>query len=431
MEENNQIHLDQILENIPGSVAKIALDDVLTILYTTNSFNTVLSNNETQGAPLALLKIIYSADIIYLTRQLAVQKSRKDNMINVNFRILQNNGSFKWVMVSGHRTDETYQSGSKAVPVYNCIAMDVTDHMVKYKKLEQTVEYQRTITELSKELYFEYEIAKDTLTFTELFREIFDKEAELSGFRKRLESTKIIHPDELPAIINIFKSMMSGRKQVRFELRMIPKDGIPVWYICYASIIFDENKNPYKVIGKLAAINSSKKDETDDLKPIIVLDTLTGVCNRASAEAMISIAAAKQDASSLSALALIEVRNYRSLNETRKAIDGENILISIGKQMKDYCRTSDVIGRMGLGEFVVYLKDISTDVNAYDMAERFCRSIEELYSYEHTKTGISVSIGVTLHKGPKEYQNLIANANTALGMAKKSATSSFEVYNGI
>jgi diguanylate cyclase (GGDEF)-like protein len=225
--------------------------------------------------------------------------------------------------------------------------------------------------------------------------------------------------------------MMSGRKQVRFELRMIPKDGIPVWYICYASIIFDENKNPYKVIGKLAAINSSKKDETDDLKPIIVLDALTGVCNRASAEAMISIAAAKQDANSLSALALIEVRNYRSLNETRKAIDGENILISIGKQMKDYCRTSDVIGRMGLGEFVVYLKDISTDVNAYDMAERFCRSIEELYSYEHTKTGISVSIGVTLHKGPKEYQNLIANANTALGIAKKAVTSSFEVYNGI
>jgi len=431
MEENNQIHLDQILETVPGSVTKIAMDEMLTILYTTNSFNKVLLEEEVSDAPPALLKIIYSADIIYLTRQLAVQKSRKDNMINVNFRILQHNGSFKWVMISGKRTEEMFQSGLKSVPVYNCIAMDVTDHMVKFKKLEQTVEYQRTITELSKELYFEYEIAKDTLTFTELFREIFDKEAELPGFRKRLESTKIIHPDELPAIINIFKSMMSGRKQVRFELRMIPKDGIPVWYICYASIIFDENKNPYKVIGKLAAINSSKMDETDDLKPILVQDALTGVCNRASAEAMISTTVAKQDADSLSALALIEVRNYRGINETRKAIDGENILVSVGKLLKDYCRTTDVIGRMGLSEFIVYLKDISSDVNAYDMAERFCRSIEELFSYEHAKNTISVSIGITLHKGPKEFQNLIDNANTALVTAKKSVTSSFEVYNGI
>jgi hypothetical protein len=130
---------------------------------------------------------------------------------------------------------------------------------------------------------------------------------KLSGFRKRLQNTKSIHPDELPAVISIFNSMMSGRKQVRFEVRLISKEGTPVWYICYASILFDENRNPHKVVGKLSVTNHVE-DKSEEQAYIPQKDVLTNVYTKESAEILISDAA-KQDTDSISALLLIDIRN--------------------------------------------------------------------------------------------------------------------------
>jgi diguanylate cyclase (GGDEF)-like protein len=435
MDENDQLQLEKLLQSAPGGIAKLAFDDMLTILYATNTFFALIKNvtdKVSMKAPLALLRIVYSADIIYVTQQLAAQKHRKDNIITLNFRTLQQNGSFKWVMLTGIRTEEVYQSGTKSVPVYSCIAMDVTDMMVKYKKLEQTIDYQRTITELSKDLYFEYEIAKDTLSFTELFREVFGKDSTITGFRNRLEKTKVIHPEEQPAVVGIYNSMMSGRKQARFELRLIPKDGNPCWYICYASIIFDENRNPYKVVGKLSTINQVAKDtevKASDYKP--QMDTLTNVFTKESAEFLIKEAVAKQETeSSLCAFLLVDIRNYKNINEVRRSIQSENILTTVGEILNSQCRTFDIIGRIGLSEFVIYLRDIHSDKTAYDMAERICKKVGALYSYEHTKNGITASIGIAFQQGEQEYQTMFTNANAALVMAKKVPGSSFEVFSG-
>lgn len=432
MEDINRQEFEELLQTAPGGIAKLAFDDMLTILYATDTFYSLIkkvTDKVNTKAPLALLGIVYSADIIYVTQQLANQKRKNSNMININFRTLQQDGSFKWVMITGNKTEETYQSGSKSVPVYSCIAMDITSHMVNYKKLEQTNDYHRTISDLAKDLFFEYVIATDTVSFSELFSEIFGRDSTLTGFRKRLEKTKMVHPDELPAVFAIFNSMMSGRKQVRFELRLLTKDGIPNWYICYASIIFDENRNPYKVVGKLSTTNHIEK-ETE--KPVSApsIDSLTQVCTKESSELLIKDACAKQEDASLSALILIDIRNYKNINEVKKSINSENILAYVGKQLQNHFRTSDIIGRLGLNEFVAYMRNVQSDNAVYDIAEQLCKAIEAVYPYSYTKNGISVSIGIAFHKGKQEYQELLANANTALVMAKKVPNSTFEVFSG-
>lgn len=430
MEETNKQMLEALLKSVPGGIANLVFDDMLTILYASDNFYSLIKNVTDKTmikAPISLLRMVYSADIISLTQQIASQKHRKDNMIDLNFRTLQQNGSFKWVMITGKKTEETYQAGSKTVPVYSCIAMDITNYMVNYKKLEQTNDYHRIISELSKEFFFEYEIATDTLSFSELFREVFGKDSTMVGFRNRLEKTKTIHSDELPAVISIYNSMMSGRKLARFELRLIPKNGKPTWYTCYASIIFDENKNPYKVVGKLSAMNIVDKEEEQSAY-VPQLDATSNVCTKESAERMISEAASKQEEETLSVLMLIDIKNFKGINEIRRAIKGENIITTIGGVLKNNLRSSDIIGRLSLSEFVVYVKGLPSDKAAYELADQICNSIEALHSYEHRKSSISASIGLTLHKGAQEYATLIANANTALVMAKKISTSSFEVF---
>ncbi len=429
MDEMKRYLIEEMLQSAPGGVAKLAMDDALTILYATDTFYSTVRTVTDNKTPLMLLRLIYSADVIYVTQQITSQKNRKDNMISFNFRILQQDGSFKWIMLSGKRMQEIHQNGTKAVPVFACVASDITDIMLQYKKLEQAVEYNRVIADLSKDLYYEYDIASDTLSFSEIFREVFGKDAVISGFRKKLEKTKVIHSDELPAVIKIFNSMMSGRKLARFELRMLPKDGNPCWYTCYVSIIFGENKTPSKLVGKLSLMNSVV-NETTETEYVPVLDAFTNVFSKESTEIMIKEALSNQNQSSLSALLLVDIRNYKGINEIRKAIQREDILTSIAATLKDNFRTSDVIGRIGLSEFAIYIKDIPTEKMAFHKAETLCTELEDQYSYAHTKNGIVVSIGMTILRGKQEYESIMANANAALVLAKKIPTSSFEVLNG-
>lgn len=127
---------------------------------------------------------------------------------------------------------------------------------------------------------------------------------------------------------------------------------------------------------------------------------------------------------------LIDIRNYKNINEIRRSINGENILTTVGNILKTRFRSSDIIGRVGISEFVVYIKDIWSDKNVYDKAEQICDAIDLIYSYGHTKNGLSVSIGIALQRGEQEYQTLYTNANTALVLAKKTNGSSFEVFSG-
>ena len=429
----NSFQVDELLKTVPGGVAKLAFDDMLTILYATDSFYSMISSSKEKvnlGTPVELLRIVFSTDIIYVNHQLAAQRNRKDNLISLNFRTLQQDGHFKWVLITGSKSNEVHSVGGKTVPVYSCIAMDASDQMNLLKQLEQNNEYNRMITDLSKDLPFEYEIATDTLAFSEIFREIFGKDAVMSGFRGKLGKTKLIHPEELPSVIQIFNSMMSGRKQARFEVRLIPKDGIPCWYICYASIIFDENRNPFKVIGKLASVNKSKPS-TEETAPKPQLDALTKICNKASTENLISYEISKQETDTLSAFFVLGIRNYKAINELIEQMSGENILKTIAGLLKIHFRSTDVIGRVATDEFVIFMKNVQSDKIVYEKAEQLCIEVEKLYSFEHSKYGLSLSIGIAFSKGNlQSYQMLATNASAALTSAKKEGSSSFEVFLG-
>ncbi len=430
MDDLGKYQLADILSSAPGSAVKLAFDDVLTILYAPDTFYTLVKNviDKAKGLT-SLLRIVYSADVISVTQQLAAQKSRGDGGLSFRFRVLQPDGSFKWILISGTRIQEIHQTGTKSFPVYTCIAVDITDFMSQYKLLEQKVDYNNKITELSRDLYFEYDIAADTLCFSELFREIFGKDAIIKGFRDKLKKTKLIHSDELTAVVKIYESIMGGRKQARFEMRLIPKDGVPVWYICYASIIFDDNRNPFKMVGKLSTMNTVKKEPKAAVYTPVI-DTLTNVCTKESIEQMIKDVVKKQDPDALSAFLLIDIRNYKNINEIRRSVNGENILTAVGRRLKELFRTTDIIGRVGLGEFAVYVRDLPSDVIAYEQAEKLCKCLESVHSYEHTKNSITISIGIALQRGEQEYQTMLDNANAALVMAKKVPASSFEVFSG-
>ena len=421
--------MNEIMKSLPGGLLRVVLDNELTIVFANDAFYELINfdNNKTAMIPENIVKTVYSTDIIYYTHQIAEQRKRKDDQLLLFYRVLLKNGELRWIMINGNKTEDIYQKHNKSYPIYLCMALDVTDHMMKYRKLEDEVDYHRTVSELSKELYFEYEIASDTITFASLFREVFGKESTISNFSRRLERTTLVYPADLPYVIKIYKSIMSGKKQLRCEFRMVTKDGEATWYVCYASIIFDENKTPYKVIGKLSAVYT-RAQEVEEKPYKIQMDKLTDVYNKETAEQLITDTLLSQDPDTLSAILYCEVRNYKNINDIVRVVDGENILSTVANILKRSFRSTDIIGRMSLSEFVILMIGINSDKNAYRRAEDICREVNNLYSYNFNKNQVNISIGITFVKGSQDYSTSIANAKTALVMSKKDSSSSFEAF---
>lgn len=422
--------MKDLISEVPGGLAKIALDDKLTLLYATDGFYRLMENatikvNTENG--LELRSMVYSADIIYLTRQLATQRQRKDKRLELHFRILKSNGKLQWIILNGNLTKTVQVIDNKEYPVFACLLTETKELMDMYKRMEQDLSYQHIISELSRDIFFEYEISTDTMTFQPVFREIFGKENTIRNFSSKIENTKLVDPREHPAVIKIYKSIMGGRKQARFELTLTTKEKVAVRYTCYVSIIFDENKNPYRVIGKLATNPMHRGYE-----PIVImnpLDDQTNVLSKTMTETMIKEYLSNKSKETTSAVLLVEIRNYKIVNDVMKSLKNENVLKTIASILKSRFLNSDIIGRLGNSEFIIYMDNIKEEQNAYDKIGEFITKIEGLYSFEHIKNGITVSVGIQFIAGDiPDYQSLINNLNTALVLAKLESKSSYVVY---
>lgn len=429
MGDNHTIDMNQMMKSLSGGILRLALDDELTIIYASEVFYKLIDVDINNQAvlPKTIVKTVYSADMIMYTHQIVAQKKRKDNQLALFYRVLLKSGDLRWILINGSKTEESYNENNKEYPIYFCMAIDITDHMVKYKQLEQKVEYYDIMSEMSKELTFEYVIATDSLVFSKTFRETFGIDPKVENFSKKLEKTGIIHPEDLPGIVKVYRSVMNGKKQVRCEFRIITKDGQVLWYVCHASIVFDENKNPFKVLGKLSAMCMRREEDSPAIK--IKLDTLTQVYSKDTSDKMIRDHMLNQDSSAISALFICELGNYKNINDIVKVVDGENVLVSIAKILKRSFRRTDIIGRTGLSEFTVCMRDITSDKYVYRKAQEICKEVNDLYSYSFNKSQLSISIGITFARGSLDYSTAVDNAKTALLVAKKESSSSFEAFN--
>lgn len=424
--------VQKLYDMAPGGFLKVAFDEKLTILDATKQFDILIHNkvaSSNAAEEKGLLDVVYSADVIYVNKQIAAQKSTIKKGVSLDFRILRPDGSFKWIMISGSLNGET---SAKGAPVFACIAVDITGQKEKQKELEEKNRYQRITSDLARDINFEYSIAKDILQFAELFHEVFGLEAKITGFREKLEKTKVIHPDELAGVKKIYNSMMAGKKQTIFELRLLPKQQTEIRYRCYASIISDENRNPVKIVGRLSLVPEAKKvkETAPAAKPVkVTLDVKSGLPDVASTIALISDSMRKQPENDCSALLVIEPGGYQGLNYIYGSINGKSMIAELISELRECTRTDDIVGMISADSFVVMLKGIPSAETAFHVAEDICKNFDEKFHLEYMSMCPRLYIGMDFIKGQKGiYETYISNALIALENAKKATVSNYQVF---
>ena len=158
----------------------------------------------------------------------------------------------------------------------------------------------------------------------------------------------------------------------------------------------------------------------DNIKNMAMTDQLTGLHNRVYFyETATKVLAIANRAQHPSAVAMIDIDDFKKINDTYGHEVGDQALIHVGKVMQKALRRSDILVRFGGEEFVILLPNCPHK-QAVDIMRKLCSFVakSELNIGNGTVLTMTVSIGVT--SKVEDPDAMIEQADKYMYIAKQS-----------
>lgn len=159
-------------------------------------------------------------------------------------------------------------------------------------------------------------------------------------------------------------------------------------------------------------------------------DALTNLVNRREFESLLDmkIKNYSRDHEPF-ALFLIDIDNFKSINDTLGHLHGDSFLKKFSEQLAQLVRRGDVLARIGGDEFTVILSNLKSPTSARKFAERVLRELNIPFLVgEKLLTG-TVSVGISIYPIDGDYtEELLKNADIAMYNAKKSGKNTYQFY---
>ncbi len=149
-------------------------------------------------------------------------------------------------------------------------------------------------------------------------------------------------------------------------------------------------------------------------------DPLTGLYNRRYLSELIKRLEADGEIPTGSALVMLDLDNFKIINDTHGHLAGDMILTKTGAHIKKHIRKTDIACRYGGDEFLVFLPGANETV-ARSIAESIRNDILSDFTYSETgdEIRITVSIGISENRLDDSFDGLFLRADAALYQAKK------------
>ncbi|MEJ5999985.1 diguanylate cyclase domain-containing protein [Paucibacter soli] len=163
------------------------------------------------------------------------------------------------------------------------------------------------------------------------------------------------------------------------------------------------------------------EDELRKLSNEVQTDQLTKIANRRGLEAAFNTEQAKleREGSAL-ALALLDVDNFKKLNDTLGHAAGDVALSSLAARVTQMLRPGDLVARYGGEEFVLMLPRTPLD-EAQQVLTRLQRSLSAaLFMHEGKDVFVTFSAGITLYRLGEKLEEALDRADEGLYEAKRT-----------
>ncbi len=287
---------------------------------------------------------------------------------------------------------------------------------VTYKELFNSV------AELTDEWFWIYDVKIAMIQFFGKGREILGLSADKKPFPSYVVDSGMVYPDDLETFLNFDENLKTGVVKP-VEVRFVQPNGAFRYYGITYKTIYNKDGKPMFSIGKTYDIDKQKR-----LEVLSKTDLLTNCLNKVTTENVVKDILDSAPASS-HALFLIDVDDFKSVNDELGHYFGDVTLSDIAKNLHANFRGADVIGRIGGDEFLVFVKNISDENVIRGKARSIADAFKTSYAGENGDYKISGSIGVSLYpQHATTYEDLYKCADKALYSSKTAGKDRYTIY---
>ncbi len=171
-----------------------------------------------------------------------------------------------------------------------------------------------------------------------------------------------------------------------------------------------------------------EKHEALEVRRKAEQDGMTGLYNKATAEALIADRLSSGDGRPCALLA-IDLDNLKGINDSRGHAQGDAAIRRIGDTLRSQFRKGDVLGRVGGDEFVVFLDNCGTEAWLQSSLMMLMKRFAAVRAGEDGAAPLHASIGVTMSAtGREDYAELFRRADLALYHVKRNGKNDFAFY---
>lgn len=276
------------------------------------------------------------------------------------------------------------------------------------------------IIDSSSDAIWEYDIDKDELTISEKF-------SSISGYnvdnkRYSLQSLiELIHPDDYGKASDSFTYLIKGQDSIfESEFRIRKVNGGYIWLSVKSKPSSKKNRRNTKIYGSITDITLKKLYE-EDIFYLAYYDQLTNLPNKVYFQKQLAkeIESLKESNSN-SVVILIDVDNFKNINDTLGHRIGDLLLIQISSLLSDLSKDNTIVARIGGDEFLLLMKDVSKYENIEEFVNKIQTGLKSNFYIEGKCITVSSSAGIVeFPKNGDNVEDIIRNADIAMYGAKE------------
>ncbi len=200
--------------------------------------------------------------------------------------------------------------------------------------------------------------------------------------------------------------------------------------IIYSALIDGDNWEEIK--REMFRQKERKLMESFLMKELEKQDSLTKLFNKEYSRRIIEEFLKASKPGSHHALMIVDIDNFQVVNENLGYLFGDTVLVDIAESLKKIFYDTDIAGRIGGDEFLIFLKDVVSTEVLKDKAGEIYSVFRNTYTGENKDYMLSCSIGIGIYPGDGlDFMQLFMKADAALRHTRERHKNFYGFYHDI
>lgn len=290
-------------------------------------------------------------------------------------------------------------------------------------------ELHKTVSELSDNMLFEYDFAKESMFVSDNFKEKIGLNVSGATVNNGKFIDSLMEQDDLESYKRDINQLLKSKDDVGGEYKIKDANGAELWVTMKVHCITDRLGEILRVIGVLTDI-TSEKTATLKLAERASYDFLSQLYNRNTFEREFQ-AELERNANSKVAALFLDVDDFKFINDRYSHAVGDEVIKYVADVIKSKTGETGFAGRFGGDEFVLCISDPKMIENLEVLSMDI---IDDLYSGYYSASAdatlnIKASIGIAVSpEHGTDGRTLIACSDTAMYFVKKNGKANYHIY---